>query len=807
MMKSDFSTQRLNGRARLRLVAGCSTLAPILDKPSSPLLVLDSALQHEKAPIRISVLSRFFGSLLPNERIDFVHRVDRRSPRPTYRLSIGLACGDGRRAALERSLRDAVAAAFPGYLFGSIRTDEIELSALTHVWQFAPAGITLANPVFSRFGTEGYQNDAGSPPEIPAWPFPGELANWPLSTPLSQEPYEPADIEIAVRIHGFEMCDATCRDVHQVLMRVQAGNLRAYHPEAPVSEYSASEELKAAGIDLLKRWLCAPTSGYAIDCVIQSSLALGDVALSRYVRDVFGKRPVSWIKAFERSAPEALLEPSFAWACLPDQQGIPALMPEAVGLAALGVRQHFASPLFLPPQSGAKIGETACGLRNDVRLPGECRSRHVAIFGATGSGKSTLLLQMFAEGLRDPSRDGSAIICPHDDLVPRAVELVPAERVKDVILVDVRDPEKTACINPLEGLATNPITAEVVIGEILSLIESLVETRDSTGPMLRSNLKNLLLLCGAVPKRNGSFLDALRILEDSDFRDYLLAKCQNRNVVDYWERFRRTNGEHGYDSWMPYLLARLTPFTSNPVMKRLLCRSDSTVDLASAMDQGKILLFNISKSVLQDTECQILGTLLMTKFFAAALGRARLPVDRRRKFSVYCDEFQNFATSSAPRLFSEARKFGLCLTTANQSVTQLGNSNGKIASSVVSNTATKFVFRICPSDFETLKPYVRPQFDESTMANLPDFHAVACMSDQNRPLPPFMMRVGLPQAGYDTASIDQIHEFSASYTTSIKEANDELVRYYDLSPESLGAIPEQNGDSKALPSLRQVSGS
>jgi hypothetical protein len=178
------------------------------------------------------------------------------------------------------------------------------------------------------------------------------------------------------------------------------------------------------------------------------------------------------------------------------------------------------------------------------------------------------------------------------------------------------------------------------------------------------------------------------------------------------------------------------------------------------------------------------------KFFSAALGRARVPAEQRAPFHLYVDEFQTFATDSMPRMFSEARKYGLCMTTANQSLGQLNNRWGRsnIAESILANTATKFLFRLGPSDMETLQPYFRPQFDAETMATLPDFHAVACMSHQNRPLPPFVLRANLAASNPDkhVPAADLLNLSRRRYTVPTDQANKELMKLYELSAESLG---------------------
>ena len=804
------------GRTHLRLVVGntggCPKPESNAELPATPCVMLKSAIVDTDKVV-LNVLTNLFKHLRQHERIEFVHRVQRTdshngSTAQPYRLSLNVACKPDQTDDLNAKVAEAMITAYPGLHFVSCSNLPIADSpkrestiALPHVIQFAPAGLVVApKPAFARFEQRAERQRFGrgcaTQEEINAkqqvWPFPEKLANWPLTAPL-YEPLElPELVEISIRIHAFSLSEETCEHLHQTMMRVLGGNLAVFHPESPVAAYSASADLGNFAVELVRHWLCHP-SGYAVDCVIRSSAVLSDVAGRRIAADVFGKRPIEMVSSCNTGVPVRLAKPTLAWACT-STQGIPALMPGLIQLPTLAVPRHYSAPEVRPPQSGALVGTTVCGrFSSAVALPYDCRSRHVAIFGSTGSGKSSLMTQMIAEDIADPHRNcGVGLIDPHGDLYQRVLSIIPPERVDDVILIDTADLLNTACLNPLEGMRDNPLLAQFIVGEIMSLIELLFESKDTSGPMLRNNLRYLLLLSISMPSRHSTFLDVVRILEDADFRDYLLSKCNNRGVVDYWENFKKTKGnECGFAEWLPYIMARLSPFVASPIMKRLLCRPNSTINLAQAMREKKIVLFNLNKGVLQDIECQVLGSLVLMKFFSAALSARHTTAEGRPAFHLYVDEFQTFATDSVPKLFSESRKYNLCLTTANQSIGQLQNRWGRtnIAESILANTATKFLFRLGPSDIDTLQPYFRPQFEAREMATLPDFHAVACMSDQNRPLPPFVMRANLVTTNLDVhASISSVIDSARRYTVPIAQANDELSRTYNLSMESLGTV-------------------
>ncbi len=826
LIKSRHVTQAttlLAERGHLRLVPGANAprhpaTAPDLARPVLDLV----SFQSGKDYVRLDGLTGVFTSLGSTERIEFVHHLSSQHGRPVaYKLDLRIAADDARRAEMSVRLRTALASAYPAYCFaaqdscadenGDVDAPIAEAIQLTHRVIITPAGVLVcAKPAPAHL-----QTYSASTTRLPwlqteaeavsfSLPFPGDFPSWPLTEPLAELPGMPARVEIRMSIQGFALSEADQESIDLLIHRIEGGSLSVYHPHSPVTAYSTSADLQESVAGHLRQWLRHPHGGYAVACVVRSTEALCDTTTSRIAADVFGRHPTQIDRKHE-SGEYRHASSLFAHACRPSQ-GIPALMPGVGVLPALGIAQHYAPPMVTPPQTGAYLGVSVSGYRSTpVALPFESRSRHTMLVGASGTGKSSLLLQMITQDLHDPQRRaGVALLDAHGDLTERVFAMIPPERADDVIVVDVMDTTSTVCINPMEGMRDNPLHAQFVVGEIMSLVEMLFETTDSTGPMTRSNLRNLLLLAAWTPARHGTFLDAMRILEDGDFRDYLLSKCKDRSVVDYWEHFKKTDGsDHGFAAWVPYLMARLVPFTSNPIMKRLICRPDSSFDLAQAMNEKKIILLKLSKGVLQDIECRVLGALLLMKFFAAALSRARQPEHARVPFHLYIDEAQAFATDSFPRLLSEARKYNLCITTANQNIGQLRGTGAStnIAESLMANTATKFFFRLGPADLEAMRPYYKSQFDEGHMANLPDFHAVACLAKDNRPIPPFVLRVQAPTvSAADTEAVAQIVNGSRQkYGTPHDQANRQLAKLYDLSIETLSSKPEQALGEKTNP--------
>ena len=516
----------------LRLVSGMTSrkerLPIVAEIPATSCLVLKSAM-GDKDIVGPDELTALFQSLKQDERIEFVHTLHRDAAgnapedRP-YRLQVRVAAAVHRLDDLRERVSGVVASAFPSLHFEADRA--LPPGEMGYVAQFVPAGVRItAKPGYSTMAPDADENRTSE-----SWPYPHSLPNWPFRAPLRQPLDLPPSTEVSIRIHGFSLDAEQCAALHRTLLRLQSGGLAAFHPESPVTPFSAAADLQEAVIPLVKQWLRHP-SGWAVDCVVRSSDPLGAVASQLIPKAVFGDRPfVQAASGISRDG-LTLAEPTLAWA-IAEGQGIPPLMPAQSVLGTLAVSRHFPAPSAPPPRSGSWLGESVCGRRSSpVFLPFECRSRHVALFGATGSGKSSLMTQMMASDIADPERRcGIGLIDPHGSLYQRVLELVPRERADDVILVDTSDPTCTASLNPLEGLKDDPVQANFVVSEIMSLIEMIAEGKNTSGPMTRSNLRNLLLLTGGTPGRDPCLLDAVRVLEDTDYAEYLMSKCKDRNV-------------------------------------------------------------------------------------------------------------------------------------------------------------------------------------------------------------------------------------------------------------------------------------
>ena len=192
----------------------------------------------------------------------------------------------------------------------------------------------------------------------------------------------------------------------------------------------------------------------------------------------------------------------------------------------------------------------------------------------------------------------------------------------------------------------------------------------------------------------------------------------------------------------PYITCKLNQFTHNALLRPIIGQSKSTIDFRKSMDSGKIILVNLAKGILGDFDARLLGMLLIGKIFNAALGRVSFRREDRMPFYLYVDEFQNLATPTIVALLSEARKFGLSLTMANQHLGQLSEDKQQsgITDAILGNVATMLFFRMGPKDAENLETYTMPYLNAHDLQHLPDHHVACRMLNNNVPVPSFVFK-------------------------------------------------------------------
>jgi hypothetical protein len=377
---------------------------------------------------------------------------------------------------------------------------------------------------------------------------------------------------------------------------------------------------------------------------------------------------------------------------------------------------------------------------------------------------------------------GVVVLDPHGDLMDRIASEIPAHRRSDLVVLDLSDARSSVAINPLEGTAQDKRLRALVAGQIVDLIELLFESNDSSGPMLRNHVRHALLLAMCHPQ-GGTLADASRIFMDSDFRDWLLGKADER-LASYFSTFLKTNGEHGYSNWLPYLLARFEPFIGSRSLLTTLSRP-STVDLSALLKSKAIILCRLPRTELSETECRVLGTLLLQSLFSAAMhGRrnrdASVPCCR-----VICDEFHLFSSPAIVSCFREARKFGLHLTVATQSFASLTHAKAPhLANEVLTNTAAKIFFRVSPREGHQIDEYTAPRFRAQDLATLRSHHAVLALPSEG--LEAFSFRPMLPRTLSEPFDLESVKALAAQrHGTPMGEACEYVAKRHGIEVSQL----------------------
>lgn len=354
------------------------------------------------------------------------------------------------------------------------------------------------------------------------------------------------------------------------------------------------------------------------------------------------------------------------------------------------------------------------------------RGRHLYILGQTGAGKSGLLELLTLSDIY--YNQGFAVIDPHGDYASSVLRYVPERRVGDVIYFNPADSEFPIGFNPLE------IQDSASKGQVSSeLVGVLKRMFDSWGPRLEYILRFTILALLDYP--NATMLDITRMLTEKRFRDDVIRHIDDPVVKNFWvTEFASWNEKFASEAVAP-VLNKVGAFTANPLIRNIIGQPKSSFNIRRAMDEGKIVIVNLSRGLIGEDNAAILGAMLVTKIQLAAMSRADIPrLEDRRPFYLYVDEFQNFATDSFAVILSEARKYGLNLTIANQYISQMEDT---VRSAVFGNVGSMVTFRVSPDDSPFLVKYYEPQFEAADLSNFHNRHFVCTMSVNGEKTTPF----------------------------------------------------------------------
>ena len=434
------------------------------------------------------------------------------------------------------------------------------------------------------------------------------------------------------------------------------------------------------------------------------------------------------------------------------------------------------------------------GINHQFGMLRSDRSRHVYIIGQTGAGKSGLL-ELFA--LSDIYHNqGYAIIDPHGAFAIENMKFIPEARLDDVVYFNPADVEHPIGFNPLE--VTNPAQKSTISSEVIGVLKRMFG--DSWGPRLEYILRYTIL--ALLDRPEPTMLDITRMLTDKKFRKETIGYCNDVVVRQFWNVEFASWSEKFQTEAIAPVLNKVGAFTANPIIRNIIGQTHSSFNIRQIMDEGKILVVNLSKGLIGEDNAGILGSFLVTKIQLAAMSRSDiLDIHDRRPFYLYVDEFQNFATDSFATILSEARKYGLNLTVANQYISQMEPT---VRDAVFGNVGTMISFRVSPDDSPILAKQFEPQFEENDLTQMHNRNFIINMVINGEKAPAFSATtLNLPEA--KRSHLSRIIEHSRELYSQSRQTVEDTINER-IHPGSTGVSVTLAGQTGASASSATTTG-
>ena len=427
------------------------------------------------------------------------------------------------------------------------------------------------------------------------------------------------------------------------------------------------------------------------------------------------------------------------------------------------------------PTEGLYLGVSNYrGIKRPVFLGNEDRMRHVYIIGKTGTGKSEILKDMVIQDIKEGK--GVCFMDPHGDAVEDILKLIPPERAEDVIYFNPSDTERPLGMNLLEARTEDE--KHFAATSVINLMYKLFDPYKTgiVGPRFEHGVRNAMLTVMAEP--GNTFVEVMRAMTDARYVQSLLPKVTDPIVRRYWtDQIAQTSDFHKSEV-LDYTVSKFGRFVTNKLIRNIIGQSQSSFDMRKVMDEGKILLINLAKGPLGEENSNFLGLLLVPRILMAAMSRADVPMQQRRDFYFYVDEFQNFATPDFAVILSEARKYRLGLCVANQFI---GQVEEEVKNAVFGNVGTIVSFRVGVTDANYLQHEFTPTFGEDDLLNVERYHSYCKTIVNNEPVPPFSMDMskdmGKQEAAENARVAEIIKEMSRlKYGRDMKLVEAEITR-------------------------------
>jgi hypothetical protein len=419
------------------------------------------------------------------------------------------------------------------------------------------------------------------------------------------------------------------------------------------------------------------------------------------------------------------------------------------------------------------------------------RTRHVYVIGKTGMGKSTLLENMAVQDIQNG--EGFAFIDPHGKTADLLMEYIPEHRMKDVLYFAPFDLEHPISFNVLEKV--DPDKRHLVVSGLMSTFKKIWQ--DAWSARMEYILTNTLLALLEYP--GATLLGVNRMLSDKEYRKKVVTNITDPSVKTFWTEEFANYTERMAAEAVPAIQNKVGQFTANPLIRNMIGQSESTFDIREMMDNKKILIINLSKGRIGESNANLLGGMLITKIYLAAMSRADVP-DRVLKtlpnFYLFVDEFQNFANESFADILSEARKYKLNLTIAHQYIEQMEE---EVRAAVFGNVGTMIIFRVGSYDAEILEKEFAPLFTAEDIVNLGFAQIYLKLMIDGISSQPFSATTLPPIMEPAQSFRDKIVECSRTQFSRSRALVEEEIKAWMKPAMSAGALPKKEGEMGNFP--------
>lgn len=399
------------------------------------------------------------------------------------------------------------------------------------------------------------------------------------------------------------------------------------------------------------------------------------------------------------------------------------------------------------------------------------RTRHTYVIGKTGMGKSTFLENLAIQDINNG--EGLCVLDPHGSMAEKLLDHIPESRIKDVVYFAPFDGDHPIGLNVLEKVAADK--RYLVANGVMAAFKKLF--KDQFSSRMEYILNNIIL--ALLENEGQSLLGVNRMLIDKEYRKQIVSNVTDPTVKDFWEKEYANYTDKFAAEAAPAIQNKVGQFVANPLIRNIIGQKKTSFDIRKLMDEKKILIVNLSKGKVGEGNANLIGSLLVTKIYLAAMSRADAgpyELEKLPPFYFYVDEFQNFANESFASILSEARKYNLALTVAHQYVEQMED---EVKAAVFGNVGTMIVFRVGATDGEIFEKEFAPTFTMDDIVNLSAHQIYLRLMIDGVGSQPFSARTldPVPQPPHSYAQAIITHTRS-TYGRPRFDVEDEIVAFY-----------------------------